>query len=134
MSLILKILTSWNCNLLDSVSPQQKFEVTDRLVLQLSFIWQAKENVSSRREGGHTQKKQREEKPGTQFWLLFLYIFSPLPEPALCKLGQPGGLFVLPEALTLIFRFCFVLFFTGFFPSLSFSHRHSRRLFPILTT
>ena len=34
-------------------------------------------------------------------WLLFLcFFFSPPPEPALCKLGQPGGLFVLPEVLT----------------------------------
>ena len=43
-------------NFLGSVSPQQKFEVTDRSVLQLSFIWQAKENTSSRREGRLTQK------------------------------------------------------------------------------
>ena len=134
MSLILKILTSWNCNFLDSVSLQQKFEVTDRLVLQLSFVWQAKGNTSSRCKGSQTQKKRREEKPEAQFWLLFLYIFSPPPEPDLCKLDQPGGLFVLPEVLTLVLGLSFVLFFVGFSPSLSFSHHYSGRLFPILTT
>ena len=55
--------------------------------LQLSFIWQAKENTSLRCEGGLTQKTQREEKPPAEIWLLFLYDFSPPPEPALCKLG-----------------------------------------------
>ena len=41
---------------LGSVSLQQKFESMDGSVLQLSFIWKAKENTSSRREGGLTQK------------------------------------------------------------------------------
>ena len=53
------------CNFLGSVLPQQKFEVMDRPVLQLgvtaqlqlSFIWQAKENRSTRHEGGPAQKK-----------------------------------------------------------------------------
>ena len=34
------------CNFLGSVLPQQKFEMTDGSVLQLSFIWQVKENTS----------------------------------------------------------------------------------------
>ena len=49
--------------------------------LQLRFIWQVKENTSSRREDGPTQKKR-----GAQFWLLFNLLSPPL-EPALCKLG-----------------------------------------------
>ena len=49
------------CDFFSSVLPQQKFEVTDGPVLQLSFIWQAKENTSSRCEGGPIQKAQREE-------------------------------------------------------------------------
>ena len=73
------------CNIHDSVLLQQKFEVMDGSVLHLSFIWKAKENTSSRSEGRLTQKTQREEKPA-QFWLLFLYVFSPPPELALCKL------------------------------------------------
>ena len=43
------------CNFLGSVSLQQKFEATEGPVLQLSFIWQAKENTPLRREGGPTQ-------------------------------------------------------------------------------
>ena len=66
-------------NFLGSVSPQQKFEVMDRPVLQLSFIWQAKENTFLRHEGGPTQKKQSEKNPTAQFWLLFLYVFFSSP-------------------------------------------------------
>ena len=73
-------------NFPSSVSLQQKCEATDGLVLQLSFIWQAKENTSSRDEGWLTPKR-REEKPTVQFWLHFLHVFSPPPEPFLCKLG-----------------------------------------------
>ena len=72
----LKKVTSGACNFLGSVSPQQKFEATNGPVLQLNFIWQAKENTSSRCEGRPTQKMQREERPEAQFWLLFLYVFS----------------------------------------------------------
>ena len=46
-------------------------------------------------------------------WLLFLYVFSP-PGPALCKLGWPGMLFVLPEVLTLVLGPSFVLFSQAF--------------------
>ena len=65
------------CNFLSSVLPQQKFEALDRPVLKLSFFWQAKENTSLRWEDGTTQKTQREKSPEAQFWLLFLYVFSP---------------------------------------------------------
>ena len=78
------------CSLFGSVLQQQKFEEMDGPVLQLSFIRQAKENTSSRYEGGAPppiQKTQREEGPEAQFWLLFLYVSSRPLEPALCKLG-----------------------------------------------
>ena len=69
------------------------------------------ENPSSKREGMPTQRlkekragerasvwetdKEREKAPfGSSF-----YIFFPPSGPALCKLGQPGVLFVLPEVL-----------------------------------
>ena len=74
------------CNFPDSVSPQQKFEAMDGPVLQLSFIWQAKENTSLRCEGRLTQRleKKRDQRPnfGSSY-----YVFPPSPEPALCKLG-----------------------------------------------
>ena len=42
------------------------------------------------------------------------YMFFPPPGPALCKLGQPGKLFVLPEVLTPVLRPSFVLFSRAF--------------------
>ena len=121
-------------NFLGSVSPQQKFKATDGPVLQLSFIWQAKENTSSRCEGGWTQKTWGEERPTAQFWLLLLYVFSPPSEPALCKLNYPGVLFVLPEVLSMALGPSFVLFLWRAFPFLSFSLHYSGLLFPSLTT
>ena len=61
--------------------------------------------------------------------------FFPPPGPALCKLGQPGVLFVVPKVLTPVLGSSFDLplfYFRGLFPSLSFSHCHSGLLFPIL--
>ena len=60
-------------------------------------------------------------------------VLAPLPGPVLCKLGQPGVLFVLPEVLTPVLGPSFVLFSRAF-PSRSFSHHHFGLLFPILTT
>ena len=44
-----------------------------------------KENTSSRHEAYPKDAKRRERPPA--LWLLFLYVFSTPPEPALCKLG-----------------------------------------------
>ena len=112
------------CNFLSSVSLQQKFEVMDRPalqpsdgpVLQLSIIDQfyleSKEKYILEAEGMSTQKIWREERPLAQFWLRFLYVSS--PGPALCKLGYPGVLFVLPEILTPVRGPSFVLFSQAF--------------------
>ena len=83
-------------------------------VLQLSFIQKVKENTSSRHKGMPTQKTRREERPPVQLWLLFFYVFPPPAGPALCKLGQPGVLFVLPLVLTLVLGPSFVLFSQAF--------------------
>ena len=93
-----------------------------------SFIWQAKENTSLRREGGPTQKKR-----GAQFWLLFyIFFLLPLSLPYVTWASQEGCLFHLRFSLWsldfLLFHFC------GLFLSLSFSHHHFGLLFPILTT
>ena len=89
-------------------------------VSQLSFIQKIKENTSSRHEDMPTQKTRRGDRERSPtLWLLFLYVFSPPPGPALRKLGQPGGLFVLPEVLTPVFRPSFVLF-SRVFPFLVF--------------
>ena len=117
------------CNFLGSVLPQQKFEVTDGSVLQLSFIWQAKENTSSRHEGGPTQTIWREQKPN--FGSCF-YVCSPSPDlPYANWASQEGCLFYLRSSIRSSDLPLF--YFHWLFPSLSFSHRHSGLLFPILT-
>ena len=79
------------CNVLDSVSPQQEFEAMERPVLQLSFIWQAKENASlrceqdrpiqkTRREDRGPDPKQGKERGpqlnfGSSFYMLFCFCF-----------------------------------------------------------
>ena len=61
-----------------------------------------------------TQKIRREESQPRPFGYSF-YMFSLLPPgPALCKLGQPGVLFVLTEVLTLVLGPSFVLFSWAF--------------------
>ena len=82
------------------------------------------------------KERERERERETVLWVLFVYIF-PSPGPALCKLGWPGGLFVLPEVLTQVLGPSSDLplfYFLRLFPSLSFSHLHFGLLFPILTT
>ena len=86
--------------------------------------------VGGEEERTHAGKRERES-------ALAPFMFFPPPGPALCKLGQPGVLFVLPEVLTLVLRPFFDLrlfYFCGLFPSLSFSLHHFGLLFPILTT
>ena len=84
-----------------------------------------------RRAPQHSSERERER----ALWLHFLCFFLP-PRPALCKLGLVR-IAVLPEVLTRVLGPSLDLplfYFRGLFPSLSFSHRHSGLLFPILTT
>ena len=75
---------------------------------------------------------ERERERESWLWLLG-FCFS-LPGPVLCKLGQPGVLFVLPEVLTPWSSDLLLFYFRRLFPSLSFSHHHFGLLFPILPT
>ena len=61
-----------------------------------------------------TQKTGGEERPPAQFCLSLYMFFSSSPGPALCKLGYPGVLFVLPEVLTPVLGPSFVLFLWAF--------------------
>ena len=65
-----------------------------------------------RREREKERTHGRERPPGPLV-PLFTCFFSP-PGPALCKLGQQGVLFVLPEVLTPVLRPSFVLFSRAF--------------------
>ena len=56
-----------------------------------------------RREREQERASERERVRGSPgplgpvFIYLFIFLFPPSPGPALCKLGYPGVLFVLPE-------------------------------------
>ena len=73
---------------------------------------------------------QRVEEGERQLALAPLFICLSLPGPVLCKLGQPGVLF-LPEVLNLVLGPSFVLFLRAF-PFLVYCH--FGLLFPILPT
>ena len=100
-------------------------------VSQLSFIWQAEENTSSRLEGGLTQKTQRDA-PSSILALVFICFFSS-PEPAYVNWArQEGFLFYLRSPLQSLglplFYFLGLFLFFFFWPP-PFCIR-----FPILTT
>ena len=75
------------------------------------------------------QSKRRE---GLNFVSSF-YVFYPLLEHALCKLGQPAWLFFSPEVLTLILRPSFVPLFVCFSLLSLLSTAIFDSFFPILT-
>ena len=75
------------------VSSQQKFGVTD---IKATLV-------------GRRIAREREKRA-----LAPLFICFSVPGPVLCKLGQPGVLFVLPEVLTLVLRLSFVQFSRAF--------------------
>ena len=111
------------CNFLSSVSLQQKFEATDQRsspsdgpVLQLCATAQFYLENKGKHVLRACRPQSREEKrgPPAWLWLLFLRVFPPPPEPALCKLGQPGAQFVLSEVLTPVLGPSFVLFLWSF--------------------
>ena len=88
-----------------------------------SILFRKQQKIpSSRCEGIPTQRCE-EKRVGehASMWgrerelaLAPLFICLSLPGPVLCKLGQPGVLFVLPEVLTLVLRPSFVLFSQAF--------------------
>ena len=108
------------CNFLGSFSPQQKFGVSDRPVLQLcitaQFYLESKGKYILKTWGWANPKDMKgREAPCSILAPLFMCFFPPPPEPSLCKLGHPGGLLVLPEVLTLVQTFLCSIF-------LGFSH------------
>ena len=117
------------CNFLSSVSPQQKFEVMDRPVLQLSlFGKQSKIYPQGVRAG---QPKRFEERgPGLNFGSSFyMFFLLHLSLPCVNWSSQEGCLFHL--------RFSFqasdfpLFYLREIFPSLSFSHHHPGLTFQI---
>ena len=73
------------------------------------------------RDGTSIQRCEEKSTPASGGWgggeresLLWLLLSFSLPGPVLCKLGQPGVLFVLPEVLTAVLGPSFVLFSRAF--------------------
>ena len=125
---------------LRQISVTALFYLEDRRKIHLRGV-RARQSKDTRRrtpqcvgcgEGGWGGR-EREPARGRALALASLFICLSLPGPVLCKLGQPGVLFVLPEGLTLVLGPSFILFSRAF-PSLSFSHCHFGLLFPILPT
>ena len=95
-------------------------------MLQLSVTYSSilfrryQENPSSRREGTSIQRREQKSAPARggerqrELALAPLFICFSLPGPVLCKLGQPGVLFVLAEVLTPVLGPSFVLFSWAF--------------------
>ena len=126
------------CNFLSSVLSQQKFEATGQTSITAlgqtsvtaQFYLQSKGKYILEAWGHADPKDQkRREAPqpnsGPSFYMFFLL---PLGLPYVNWASQECCLFD-PRSSDLP-----LFYFLGFFPSLSFSHRHSGLLFPILTT
>ena len=119
---------SWtNCVIaLRQISVTALFYLEDRRKIHLRGV-RARQSKDTRRRApqcvgcGEEGWGGREREParGRALALASLFICLSLPGPVLCKLGQPGVLFVFPEVLTPVLRPSFVLF-SGLFPSLSF--------------
>ena len=72
-----------------------------------------------RHEGTSIQRRKEKSAPSRgreseRRDLALLFISFSLPGPVLCKLGQPGVVFVLPEVLTPVLGPSFVLFSRAF--------------------
>ena len=111
------------CNFLGSVSPQQRFEIADRCyssVKAQSFIWQTKDNMPFRREGGPTPKKRPQSISASSF-----YTFLSPPSqacPMQTGLARKAVCFTRGSYSSPWIFFCSI--FMGFSLSLSFSHCH----------
>ena len=153
---------SAKCNLLVSVSPQHKFEATDVKALGASQlldrpcysswtdqfylenkgksilkVWGHADPKDAKRERERDREREKEntcaqERETWPFGSSF-YMFFPLPGlPYVNWASQECSLSHLRSSLRTSDLLLF--YFHGLFPSLSFSHRHFRLLFPILPT
>ena len=99
----------------DHVIALRQISVTAQCYSSILFRRQ-QENPSSRHEGTLIQRHKEKSAPvrgrerESELALAPLFICSSLPGPVLCKLGQPGVLFVLPAVLTLVLGPSLVLF------------------------
>ena len=110
------------------------FYLEDSRKIHLRGVRARRSKDTRRRAPQRAGERERERAIFGSSFYMFFFFFS--PGPVLCKLGQSGVLFVLPEVLTPVLgpRTFFCSIFPGLIPSLSFSHRRFGLLFPILPT
>ena len=105
---------------MDHVISLRQISVTAQCYSSILFR-RYQENPSSRRKGMSIQRCEEKSAPacGVRGWgrepfSSSFYMSPPTPRPVLCKLGQPGVLFVFPEVLTPLLGPSFVLFLRAF--------------------
>ena len=102
------------CDFLNSVSLQQKFEVTDRPVLQLSFICKQRKICPWGVRVGQPKRQEEKRSPklnfGSSFYMFFFLL--PLSLPYVNSASQEGCLFYLRSSLQSWTFLCSI--FTGF--------------------
>ena len=92
-------------------SKDLKWGTSVTALLKLSFIWLAKEVYP---RGVMVGNPKGEASIHLGFLLLYICLLSPLSLPYANWAGQEGAVFVLPEVLTPVYGFSFVLFLWAF--------------------
>ena len=111
------------CNFLGSVLPQQKIEIMDGPVLQLSFIGKQRKIHPRGKRAGPPKRQEEKRSPRLNFDSSFDMLFLlPLSLPYVNWASQEGQLFYLRSSLWSLHLPLF--YFCGLFPSLSFNHHH----------
>ena len=90
---------------LRQISVTALFSLEDSRKIPLRGVRASRSKDTRRRAPQHGER---------ELALALLSICLSLPGPVLCKLGQPGVLFVLPEVLTPVLGLSFVLFSRNF--------------------
>ena len=93
---------------LRQISVTALFYLEDSRKIHLRGVKASRSKDTRRRAPQHAGKREREVA------LAPLFICLSFPGPVLCKLGQPGVLYVLPEVLTPVLGPSFVLFSQAF--------------------
>ena len=93
---------------LRQISVTALFYLEDSREIHLQGVWASRSKDTRRRAPQRMGERERERASFVSS------ICLSLPGPVLCKLGQAGVLFVLPEVLTLVLRPSFVLFSQAF--------------------
>ena len=90
------------------------FYLEDSRKIHLRGVRARRSKDTRRRAPQRVEEREREREREREQALALLFVCLSLPGPVLCKLGQPGVLFVLPEVLTPVLGPSFVSFLWAF--------------------